>query len=329
MKLWNLRSPHCSPHHLLYSHLYPHPVVGVGYSPQRPMQFFGISCGGEIQSVELTDKFVESFVPYRIRSQDNDYNEMKRVELLIYLRDMMGAHSTIPGLADVEWRRGNYDVAQDLLNLVSTVGFQSTLAKYHKQYSFDEMLNKIAPFYHPQSVCLSRAKQSDVTRCEQMKLRMFIRKVLKKKEWKKLLIMEDKIFKHLIEMSSTNCEENMMIQIIELLGKYSYCDAIKWCLRANDVYQSKKEYHLFLPIAVRVLYPTIYHFAPNVSIDPSLVRKSAHILDRKLRDYDFLKWEFNLLYELHGTKSATNIIKIWERHHENPGQQMQSQSIAE
>ena len=80
MKLWNLRSPICSPHHLLYSHLYAHPVIGCGYSPSRPMQFFGLSSGGELQSVELTDNFVHDFVPHRFNEKSFNKRMKERKE---------------------------------------------------------------------------------------------------------------------------------------------------------------------------------------------------------------------------------------------------------
>eukprot|EP00483_Globobulimina_turgida_P008108 UN08124 len=131
------------------------------------------------------------------------------------------------------------------------------------------MLNKIAPFYHPLCVVLSRANQCDVALCEQMKLRMFIRKVLNKKEWRKLLIMKDKIFKHLPEMGGL--DNNLIVSIIKLLKKYSYIDACKWCIDAAELYYKNKKYSLFLPIAVSLLYPTIYHFADkNIVKSPDL-----------------------------------------------------------
>ena len=144
MKLWNLRSPTCSPHYLLYSHLYANPVIGCGYSPKRPMQFFGLSSGGELQSVELTDNFVKEFVPHRFNEKnfnkrmkrqvyDNkeekkggdddmedikdsidyeeakaDFNAARDVELMIYMRDMATAHASIPDLADKQWSKGMF-----------------------------------------------------------------------------------------------------------------------------------------------------------------------------------------------------------------------------
>ena len=232
---------------------------------------------------------------------------------------MNGAHSAIPTLADKQWDAGNYEIAQDLLNLVSTVGFQSSLAKYHKQYNFNDMLNKIAPFYHPHCVQLSAPKQSDVSLCEQMKLRMFVSKVLAKREWRKLLVMKDKIFKHLMQMTS----EDLMLRIILLLKQFSYLDALKWCIRCNEVYHSNNKHSLFLPIAVSVLFPTIYHFSDQIikNPDPSLLRNSAIVLDAKFRDYDFLKWHFNFLLSMHeclqsvpspNVSMAASIIDIWQ-----------------
>jgi len=420
MKLWNLRAPMCSPHYLLYSHLYAHPVVGCGYSPFRPMQFFGLSSGGELQCVELTDHFVADFVPHRFtersfakkqkqqqqeREKKEEEEEEKKldddeedheedvavdamdeeeerrdfiaardIELMIYVRDMASAHASIPELAHKQWRRGNKESAQDLLNLVSTVGFQSTLAKYHKQYAFNEMLNKIAPFYHPNAVILSAANPRHVSQCEEMKLRMFIRKVLAKREWKKLLIMKDKIFKHLLEMSVANESDNekekenqeeqeeqeeqkqkhkkkkkkekekeensnIMVECIELLRAYCLLDAIKWCMRCNDVYHEHQKYHLMVPIAINLLYPTIYHFADRSIVkspDPTLLRKSAHILHTKLSDYEFMKWQLNLLLHVYQCMQnpqyaanglvATNVIQIWKEAQKQQKQQQQSQS---
>eukprot|EP01084_Bolivina_argentea_P248445 415599_1 len=240
--------------------------------------------------------------------------------------EILASHKQIPSLADKQWNKGNYDHAQDLLNLVSTVGFQSTLSKYHKQYNFNQMLNKITPFYHPSSVILNAPAKIDISLCEQMKLRMFIRKVLNKKEWKKLLIMEDKIFKHLMEITTQDSggkdDNNIIVAIIQLLKKYSYISAIKWCIRANNIYYKNKKYQLFLPCAIQLLYPTIYHFDDkNIvkSPDLSLLRKSAHILDTKLRDYEFMKWQLNLLLKLNQCiknqqydQVSINIIRVWE-----------------
>ena len=58
------------------------------------------------------------------------------------------------------------------------------------------MLEELKWLVHPQSVQLTSASPGDVTLCEPMKLRMFIRKVLNQKAWRKLLII--KIFKHLV-----------------------------------------------------------------------------------------------------------------------------------
>lgn len=260
-------------------------------------------------------------------------------------------------------------------HLVSMVGFQSTLAKYHKQYNFNEMLNKVSPFYHPHCVVLSTPNAADVSLCEQMKLRMFIRKVLTKKEWKKLLIMKEKIFKHLMEMSllldaaaaqktqpphaqgqkrarffsnystlsaaaDTTTEErrrsqqqqngsgnDIFVAIIELLKQYCYVDSVKWCLAANDVYHQHNEHRLFVPIAVHILYPTIFHFADDTIVkspDPTLLRRSAHILGTKLRDYEFMRWQLQLMLRLHECVETyqyeqvpLHIIKVWKAAHKS------------
>ncbi len=84
MKLWNLRSPTCTPDYLLYSHLFAHPVIGCAYSPIRPMQFFGLSSGNGLQSIELTNEFIKDFVPHRFTYSKNykyeNQNEEEEVD---------------------------------------------------------------------------------------------------------------------------------------------------------------------------------------------------------------------------------------------------------
>merc|ERR1712130_1097055 len=123
------------------------------------------------------------------------------------------------------------------------------------------------------------------------------------------------------------------------MGKeFCYCDAIKWCIRANKIYHAKKKHALFLPIAVSMLFPTIYHFAGYGDAvlakkpEPSLLRTSAIALDAKLRDCEFLDWHFKFLLSMHevlqqttsGSEStAAAIIKIWPKQQ----QQMENDNL--
>merc|ERR1712087_1014434 len=101
---------------------------------------------------------------------------------------------------------------------------------------------------------------------------------------------------------------------------------------------SGQQMNHFVPIAVSILYPTIYHNHEVHSVvsaqsaqsngdqgssqsvqpqDQSLLRKSALALDAALRDYELMNWQLNLLLELHQSTPMTpqRVIAVWKRCH--------------
>lgn len=317
LNLWNIRQE-CEPHHLLYSHTFGSSVIGCGFSNHRPLQMFGLSSIGELQSIEPTANFVSDFVVHRF--SENDIRS-RNIEHLLCMRDMKAVYKLIPEYAEYLWHNNKYAQAQELLNLISTIGFQSIIdrGKPYKNKSpltFENMLRKLSIFYHSKCVTKSTPDSKDIQFCELMKLRMFVRKVLFKKEWNKLLLMEEKIFERLAaEVTYAN---NFFIEIIHLLKIHSYINSLQWSIRLLDLYQKQNKFHLFSSISISFLYPTIYHGTlHSTANDPSLIRTTQYLLDTLFNDHKHIRWQLKLLLLLHDsiqktTDSSLNIIRIWD-----------------
>merc|ERR1719491_26047 len=104
----------------------------------------------------------------------------------------------------------------------------------------------------------------------------------------------------------------LLAQIISLLKAYSFCDAVAWTSRANDTYFGHGRHAECVSITLSLLYPTIYHDTNDKEMDASLLRKAAQVLDRTLRDYAFMRWQFALLKRLFAPPmSAKSVIAAW------------------
>ena len=108
----------------------------------------------------------------------------------------------------------NFDFSKtnQIVNMISTVGFESVSEKSY--YQFEKMLHSLSKYKSKSALIYNNYNKKDNESIELIKIRIFINKVLKNKNFKNLLIMESKIFFHLtknINAFNINTIKNMIL----------------------------------------------------------------------------------------------------------------------